>query len=169
MVLEDGFNTAAIFSDIDTSGRGIFSYNASSMSWQQLNRTSPLTPTGSLWIYSAGVMQVPLYFSNNQTKGNVTLIQGWNGFGITGNSSAMAKSAFSPLGGNWAFVIGFNSLSQQYEPSIINGGRDRIAIHDRSIHTRVLDIHGGKCDLYTFTVIIFRLNKSKKGIISTLP
>ncbi len=122
MVLEDGFNTAAIFSDIDTSGRGIFSYNASSMSWQQLNRTSPLTPTGSLWIYSAGVMQVPLYFSNNQTKGNVTLIQGWNGFGITGNSSAMAKSAFTPLGGNWAFVIGFNSLSQQYEPSIINGG-----------------------------------------------
>jgi len=89
-----------------------------------MNRTSLLTPSGSLWIYSANAMQVPLYFSKNQTKGNVTLSQGWNGIGITGNLSGMAKNAFLPLGGNWSFVIGFNSLAQQYEPSIINGGSE---------------------------------------------
>jgi PKD repeat protein len=122
MVLEEGFNTADIFRDVDTSERGIFSYNASSMAWRQMNRTSLLEPAGSLWIYSANAMQVPLYFSKNQTKGNVSLVKGWNGFGITGNSSTMAKSAFSPLGGNWSFVFGFNSLYQQYDTSIINGG-----------------------------------------------
>ncbi len=51
----------------------------------------------------------------------MTLIQGWNGFGITGNSSAMAKSAFTPLGGNWAFVIGFNSLSSSTNPQLSTG------------------------------------------------
>ena len=122
MVLEEGFNTAGIFHDVDTRGHGIFSYNASSMRWLQMNRTTLLTPAGSLWIYSANSMQVPLHFSKNQTKQDITLMKGWNGLGITGNSSSQAKNAFSPLGDNWSYAMGFNSISQQYEISIINGG-----------------------------------------------
>jgi PKD repeat protein len=122
--LADGHRTVSeVFAGINTDGHSIFSYNAQSQSWIQVNSNNDIPPLQGLWVYSAAPGQVILVFRNDETVPPARLLsQGWNAVGFSRTDPASAREILLPVQNYWTQLFGFNAATQGYETSIINGG-----------------------------------------------
>jgi len=125
--LADGQNTAAIFSNVHTAGRSIWSYDTSSNRWNELTATTILEPMQGYWIFSANNMLVPLTYNQYVVGVSKHLFSGWNAFGPFGTSPTSANSALSPVRRDWTTALGFSAPYQIWEPAIINGGHGQFS------------------------------------------
>ncbi|HOL42244.1 MAG TPA: hypothetical protein PLY78_10465, partial [Methanospirillum sp.] len=76
-----------------------------------------------VWVYARNETTIPLSFDttgNNQTVKQ--LEQGWNPAGVPGRESVTARDLLSPLTDAWTTVLVFDPKTQEFRPSIINGG-----------------------------------------------
>jgi len=120
--LAEGHRTAGeVFSGVDTGGHSIFWYDASHQNWNQMNPLDTLDPIRGFWIYSVSSAQVPLTLNYDPSVEHTVVLQpGWNAIGFTYVYSA--RDALFPVKNAWTQLIGYDSESQMYETSIINGG-----------------------------------------------
>ena len=125
--LANEFNTAAIFSNVYTAGRSIWSYNTNSNRWTELSENTRLQPMEGYWIYSANNMLVPLIYSQNVMSTSRQLYSGWNAFGPFGTSPSPANVVLSPVRRDWTTTLGFSTPFQLWEPAIINGGHGQFS------------------------------------------
>ncbi len=121
--LAAGNDTAAIFSGVDTAAHSIWRYNSDKKSWSPATKNSPLIQMDVIWIYALSKTTVTLHFdSNGVNQTTKHLYPGWNPVGVPGLKSITAQDLLSPLADAWTAVLVFDSKTQEYRPSIINGG-----------------------------------------------
>ena len=121
--LVDGYDTMqAIFSGVDTAGRGVLGYNCSS-GWESMGPLDEFRPLEGIWIYANGSYQIPLYFKPTQEQTGVTnhLYSGWNVVGFYGLSQESARDTLISLRNAWVTVQGYDAETQGYEVSMIRG------------------------------------------------
>ncbi|OPY44033.1 MAG: hypothetical protein A4E42_01109 [Methanoregulaceae archaeon PtaU1.Bin222] len=120
--IADGHRTAGeVFSGVDTGGHAIYWYDASYQTWNQVNPLDSLDPFKGYWIYSVSSAQIPLtFYVNPPMEQTVVLQPGWNAIGFAFEYSA--REGLYSVKDAWTQLIGYNSESQMYETSIVNGG-----------------------------------------------
>jgi hypothetical protein len=122
--LTEGNNTAAIFAGVDTAGRSIFLYNASSEFWKAMTQTSPVTPLDALWIFANETTYIPLDYASGavQVPPSKQLYEGWNAMGFSSITPITARDALITISPKWGQVIGWNAEIQTYDTVIIRDG-----------------------------------------------
>ena len=123
-VLSAGNDNATIFANVNREKHSIWQYDAAIKDWKRVTETDPILPLEGYWIYSAGNVEVPLYFNTDviRTPPAKVLAKGWNAIGFSDTEPATARDTLLSLGDAWTQVIGHNASTQQYETSIIRGG-----------------------------------------------
>jgi hypothetical protein len=125
--LADGYNTAGVvFGGVDTGGRSIYLYDASTGMWDSMSASSLVKPLDGIWIYSVYPIDIPLTFKTGGADLPPTkwVYQGWNAIGFSDTTPVSARmtllSVDNPPNVKWSQVIGYNSASQSYESAIFN-------------------------------------------------
>jgi hypothetical protein len=116
-------STARIFEVINTVHHTIWRFNAAKGSWNAVKPDDTLLQMDVVWIYSADETSLNLEFDT--TSVNQTMKQlhpGWNPVGVPGRESITARELLSPLTDAWTYVLVFDAKTQEFRPSIINGG-----------------------------------------------
>ncbi|MCK9593687.1 MAG: PKD domain-containing protein [Methanoregula sp.] len=121
-VLQPGSNNATIFSKVNTSGRSIWLFNASTQQWTVMGQSSLVKPLDGIWIYSVNQTDVLLNFSTDPlaVAAPKPVFAGWNAIGYAGQDPAPAWLALQNIENAWVRVIGFNASIQQYDNPIAN-------------------------------------------------
>ncbi len=121
-VLQPGSNNATIFSKVNTSGRSIWLFNASTQQWTVMGQSSLVKPLDGIWIYSVNQTDVLLNFSTDPlaVAAPKPIFTGWNAIGYAGQDPAPAWLALQNIENAWVRVIGFNASIQQYDNPIAN-------------------------------------------------
>jgi len=124
--LAPGYDTASIFSVVDSGGHSMFQYDTGKHLWNTMDPSTPVKPLEGFWIYSKGTSSVPIRYDTNpvQTPPTGYLKKGWNGIGFTGNTPMEAKFTLLSVQDKWVNCAGFNAQIQQYDPMIIKGSND---------------------------------------------
>ncbi|NLV28455.1 MAG: PKD domain-containing protein [Methanomicrobiales archaeon] len=124
--LEPGYDTASIFSCIDSGGHSMFQYDTGKHLWNILDPSSPIKPLEGFWIYSQGTSYVPIRYDKNPVQAPPTsyLKKGWNGIGFTGKTPIEAKFTLLSVQDKWVNCAGYNAAAQAYDPMIIRGSND---------------------------------------------
>ncbi|PKL59316.1 MAG: hypothetical protein CVV33_08460, partial [Methanomicrobiales archaeon HGW-Methanomicrobiales-4] len=122
VTLQPGQDTVNIFSDVNTSGHSLFSWNSASGQWMRMNKESPLDPLTGVWIYASEPAEIPLPISATGPEGNVTrlLTQGWNLVSFPGIAASPVEAAF-PENLSWSYLLGFYAAEQRYTDPIEKG------------------------------------------------
>jgi len=120
--LVEGHRTAGeVFSGVDTGGHSIFWYDASDQNWHLINPHDSLDLFKGYWIYSVSSAQVPVtFYEDPEIVHTVVLQPGWNAIGFAFEYSA--REGLYPVRDAWTQLIGYDSATQMYETSIVNGG-----------------------------------------------
>jgi len=138
-MLVPGNDTFAIFSNVDTSGRSIWAYDPAkwplTQGWHTVSIHDPIYPLHGYWIYSTAqaTVLIPLSDIIPMGDGSYTspydkhLYAGWNAIGVFGEYQRSAKDVLSSVSRDWTIVLGYDSASQRYDTSIINGGSGEYA------------------------------------------
>ena len=121
-----GYDTANIFSTVNTSAHSIFFYNASEQHWHSMTSDEKVRPLDGIWIYSNNPTIITIIFDTNptQTPPSKSLSAGWNAIGFSDTTPTLARDALISVQNKWAILIGYNPLQQKYETSIIKGATD---------------------------------------------
>jgi PKD repeat protein len=134
MVLADGQNTVGtVFASVNTGGRSIYLYDASTGLWDAMAASDPFVPLDGIWIYSTTPKQVTLTFKSGgaSTPPTKNVYEGWNAIGFAGpeprSAAATLVSVNDPPRKMWAQVIGWNAASQAYKTPIANVAPDNTA------------------------------------------
>ncbi len=123
--LAAGNDTAAIFASVDTGGHSVLRYDTAAGQWLALEETDQIGPLEGFWIYSTGLMTVPLNFSTALPAPPTerALTSGWNAVGtVIGATPPSARDAFLSVSRQWTTLIGFDAKTQAFEMAIVNGG-----------------------------------------------
>jgi PKD repeat protein len=135
MTLADGQNTAGVvFASVNTGGRSIYLYDASTGLWDAMSASDPVIPLDGIWIYSTTPKQVTLVFKSGgaSTPPTKAVYGGWNAIGFSGvlprSAASDLVSVNDPPRKNWANVIGWDASSQVYNPPIANIAPDNTAL-----------------------------------------
>ncbi|RQD82665.1 MAG: PKD domain-containing protein, partial [Methanocalculus sp. MSAO_Arc2] len=122
--LEDGSNTAAIFSNVNTQGRSILLYDSQIGKWQVLNQTSKIKPLDGIWIYSQNTISIDLHYKSGgaQVPPSKQLYEGWNAIGFSSTVPVTARDTLITVSPKWGQVLGWNAEEQKYDTAIIRGG-----------------------------------------------
>jgi len=139
--LASGSSTAAnLFSSVDTGGHSIFSYDSAG-NWRALEADDTISPLEGIWIYSVDNAELRPVFDSNPRRVPPTrqLSAGWNAIGYTGLEPASANSALTSVESKWAYLIGFDAVTQSYEITIINNAPGDVPHSE----TRVMDVWKG--------------------------
>ncbi len=120
--LAEGHRTAGeVFSGVETGGHSIFWYDASHQNWDQINPNDTLDPFKGIWVYSVSSAQVTLTLYEDPSMEHTVVLQpGWNAIGFPFIYSA--REALFSVQNAWTHMFGYDSGSQMYETSIVNGG-----------------------------------------------
>ncbi|KAF1078714.1 NosD domain-containing protein [Methanogenium sp. MK-MG] len=120
--LAPGNNTVAIFGDVDSAGHSVYAYSPEE-SWQQMTGTDTISPLDGIWLYSNGTASVSFTFDTEtlETPPVKRLTTGWNAVGFSDTTAAPAKDALISVKDHWAILLGFDSGTQAYTTSVING------------------------------------------------
>ncbi|GEM_PF-2425314 len=124
--LATGSNTGMIFSPVNMGGHSAFMWDGSRSppGWAMVLATTPIQPLYGIWIYSVSGADINLTFDNTNPMvipPSRSLPEGWNTIGFTGLNPASARNTFLAVQPDWVHSIGFNALTQSYEPTIFNG------------------------------------------------
>ena len=121
--LARGNETARIFEPVQTACHSIWRYNPAGGFWTAVRPDDHLLQMDVVWVYSEQEAGINLHFDT--TGANQTVKQlhpGWNPVGVPGRESITARDLLSPLTDAWTTVLVFDSKTQEFRPSIINGG-----------------------------------------------
>jgi PKD repeat protein len=124
--LASGYNTGTIFSEVNMGGRSawIWDGSASPPQWVPVISTTPIQPLWGIWIYSVSNTVVNLHFDTTNPlyiPPPRSLPAGWSSIGFTGSTQQTARNTYLSVQPNWTTSMGFNSLTQTYNPTIFNG------------------------------------------------
>jgi len=124
--LATGFNTASIFSGVDMGGHSAWMWDGSQGPghWVALQANTPVQPLYGIWVYSTTSKVVDLNFDTTNPMfipSPRSLYAGWNSVGFTGLYPASARNTFLSVQPDWVNSMGFNPVTQNYEPTMFNG------------------------------------------------
>ncbi|MGV8129203.1 MAG: beta-propeller fold lactonase family protein [Methanolinea sp.] len=120
-LLEDHQTAGEVFSGVDTGGHSIFWFDASDQNWHLINPNDTLDPFKGIWVYSVSSAQVTCTLREEALMEPTVMLQpGWNAIGF--NNLYSAGDGLYSVKDAWIQLIGYDSESQMYETSIINGG-----------------------------------------------
>jgi hypothetical protein len=89
--------------------------------WVTVLATTPVQPLYGIWVYSVSDTVVTLNFDTNlNSPPTRSLPAGWNTIGFTGLTPASARNTYLSVQPDWVNSMGFDSISQHYEPTIFN-------------------------------------------------
>ncbi|MCA1915837.1 S8 family serine peptidase [Methanospirillum hungatei] len=121
--LARGNETAQIFNPVHTACHSIWRYNPAGGFWSVVRPNDTLFQMDVVWVYSEQETGINLHFDTTGTNQTVKqLYQGWNPVGVPGRESITARDLLSPLTDAWTTVLVFDPRTQEFRPSIINGG-----------------------------------------------
>jgi PKD repeat protein len=122
--LASGWDTFAIFSQVDMASHSIWLYDSVNQNWVKKYPGDQVLPLYGYWIYSNSQAVIPLHFSSDPLRVPPTreLSTGWNAIGFTGMIPASARDTLISVKSSWTQAEGFDSINQTYETQIINGG-----------------------------------------------
>ncbi|MGB2841358.1 MAG: hypothetical protein WBC40_02585 [Halobacteriota archaeon] len=119
-----------VFDSVNTSGHSIFYYNITE-GWSAVTATEAVKPLKGYWIYSANDTVLNLTYDTYPLRTPPTrpLYKGWNAIGFSDITAAATNSALTSIEKSWAYLLGFNAATQEYESAIINND-DTGGAHD---------------------------------------
>ncbi|GLI47112.1 fasciclin domain-containing protein [Methanoculleus bourgensis] len=120
--LSEGNNTAAaVFGDVDTAGRPIYTY-APATGFEPLGANTTLEVLDGYWVYSNGTATVRLTFSTDPVTApaSKTLSPGWNAIGYSDLTPSTANETLTSVEDGWVYVVGYDAQNQNYRPALIN-------------------------------------------------
>ncbi|CVK32133.1 fasciclin domain-containing protein [Methanoculleus bourgensis] len=120
--LSEGNNTAvAVFGDVDTGGRPIYTY-APATGFEPLGANTTLEVLDGYWVYSNGTATVRLTFSTDPVTApaSKTLSPGWNAIGYSDLTPSTANETLASVEDGWVYVVGYDAQNQNYRPALIN-------------------------------------------------
>lgn len=121
--LARGNETAQIFNPVQTACHSIWRYNPAGGFWSVVRPNDTLLQMDVVWVYSEQEAGINLHFDTTGTNQTVKqLYPGWNPVGVPGRESITARDLLSPLTDAWTTVLVFDPRTQEFRPSIINGG-----------------------------------------------
>ena len=122
--LAPGWDTFAIFSQVDMASHSIWLYDSVTQTWVKKFPGDQVLPLYGYWMYSNSQAVIPLHFSSDPLRVPPTreLSTGWNAIGFTGMIPASARDTLLSVKSSWTQAEGFDSINQSYETQIINGG-----------------------------------------------
>jgi hypothetical protein len=124
-ILAAGYNTGAIFSQVDMAAHSAFMWDGSQSpgQWVTVSANTPIQPLYGIWIFSNSNNVVNLHFdtTNLNAPPSRNLPAGWNTIGFTGLTPTSARNTYLAVQSSWVNSMGFNALTQSYEPTIFNG------------------------------------------------
>lgn len=121
--LASGENTGKIFNATDTACHTIWRYESSYHTWHPVRTSDTLSQMDVVWVYSEKNQDINLMFDNTGINQTVKQLHpGWNPVGVPGKESITAYDLLSPLTDAWTNILVYDSRTQEYRPSIINGG-----------------------------------------------
>ncbi|MDD1725002.1 MAG: S8 family serine peptidase [Methanospirillum sp.] len=121
--LASGSNTGRIFGKTDTACHTIWRYEPSDHTWHPVRTSDTLSQMDVVWIYAEKNQDLSLTFDNTGINQTVKQLHpGWNPVGVPGKESITAYDLLSPLTDAWTNILVYDSRTQEYRPSIINGG-----------------------------------------------
>jgi hypothetical protein len=125
-ILATGYNTGAIFSNVNMGGHSAFMWDGSQTPprWVTVQATTPIQPLYGIWVYSVSDTEVPLNFDTTNPMyipAARSLPEGWSTVGFTGLYETSARNTYLSVQPNWVNSMGFNAVTQSYEPAIFNG------------------------------------------------
>ena len=121
LIAED--NTGDVFSIMNTGGHTIWRFDSGESLWAPVRPDDVLFQMDVVWIFSPFTQYLNLRFDNTSiNQKSLSLQKGWNPIGVPGRESITAKNLLSPLGDAWSYILVFDPKSQEFRPSIINGG-----------------------------------------------
>ena len=85
---------------------------------------TPIQPLNGIWIYSTSNIAVTLKLDNSNPTNSPpsrSLPAGWIAIGFTGLTPTSARDTYLSVQPSWTTSMGFNALTQSYEPTIFNG------------------------------------------------
>ena len=131
--LAAGSNTGAIFSNVNMGGRSawIWDGSANPPQWIPIVSTTPIQPLWGIWIYSVSNTVVNLNFDTTNPlfiPPPRSLPAGWSSIGFTGSTQQTARNTFLSVQPNWTTSMGFNAVTQNYEPTIFNGDPTELTV-----------------------------------------
>ncbi len=124
-----------VFPGIDTDGNPIYLYDNGT--WNQMAASDIFMPLDGIWIYSMSSEDAVLIFDTNPVMLPPTkdLELSWNAIGHSSKEPVNANSTLYSVESKWAYLIGFDASSQNYEPAIINNHEDGSAYdEDNPMH-----------------------------------
>nr|WP_319539961.1 hypothetical protein [uncultured Methanospirillum sp.] len=119
MFMQPGTDTAEVFRNVPSAGHSVFTYDAQK-GWSIVGPKDTLSPMNAYWIYTEQAQTIPLRVQGPATSPRA-LGSGWNIFGAPGLAQKPASDILACLT-DWTYVVGFDSIHQQYQQSIIKGG-----------------------------------------------
>jgi hypothetical protein len=116
----DNCTASEVFAGIDTDSRPIL--QCTSGGWSEMSANSTVSPLEGIWIYSTSTKELRPQFDPNpqQIPPTKQLWAGWNAIGFSDFTAAPANSTLTSVESKWSTLIGYDSASQTYDPSIIN-------------------------------------------------
>ncbi len=125
-ILAAGYNTGAIFSNVNMGGHSAFMWDGSQTPprWVPVLATTPIQPLYGIWIYSVSDTEVNLNFDTTNPMyipAPRSLPEGWSTIGFTGLYSTSARNTYLSVQPDWVNSLGFDAVTQSYEPAIFNG------------------------------------------------
>ena len=138
--LKSGHSTAEqVFGGVDTAGHSIFRY-AAPEGWEVMEGAEEVAPLDGIWVYSSGPAEIYLAFDTNPRRVPPTkqLYAGWSTIGFSDMEETSANSALTSVEAQWAYLIGFEAASQEYDPAIINND------HNGEEHDEGLPMYPGR-------------------------
>jgi len=121
-----------VFSMVNTSGHSSFYYDVKE-GWTAVNSTEKVMPLRGYWVYSAETTLVNLKYDTYPLRTPTTrqLYKGWNAIGFSDTVPATTNSVLTSFEQNWAYLIGFDAVCQDYESAIINNDETG-GVHDEN-------------------------------------
>ena len=134
-----GSDTFAVFSDVDTQGRSIWTYDLGkwpdTQGWNMRIMYDKLEPLDGYWIYSTSPMTILIPISESTPMNTESYISryakqmypGWNAIGLSGQYPRSAKDALVSIDNDWTITLGYDNALHRYDTAIIHGGADDYA------------------------------------------
>ena len=117
-----GYDTARIFSDIDSAGHSVLTYHTDSTGWRIVSVDDPLEQLEGYWIYAKNQTSIPMVYLPSPDLPNRSVLTGWNAVGGWSFRDISTNLTFTSLGLGWLYVYGYDTETQQYDEVIIRGG-----------------------------------------------